>query len=151
MREMIGRLDEIAGQLKRIGDALEALSVVAKEGKETFPPNTPYKEKGENNNNNPRARARAKAFVKPTVDEVSAYIRGKGYAFDASQFVAYYEANGWKVGRNPMRDWKAACVTWQRREQARSKPEAAYGRRKADNWIPSTETERRGFADALGR
>ena len=39
-----------------------------------------------------------------------------------------------------------------KREQARSKAEAAYGRaRKADNWIPSTEAERKGFADALGR
>lgn len=35
-------------------------------------------------------------MVKPTVDEVSAYIRGKGYAFDASQFVSYYEAHGWR-------------------------------------------------------
>ena len=45
MREMIGRLDEIAGQLKRIGDALEALSVMAKEERENFPPNTPIKRK----------------------------------------------------------------------------------------------------------
>ena len=142
----------IADSLVRIADALEELVRAAKEGKETFPPTTPYKEKGETNNNDSRARARGKPFVKPTVDEVYAYIREKGYAFDASQFIAYYDANGWKVGRNPMKDWKAACVTWQKREQARSKQEAAYGRaRKADNWIPSTEAERKGFADALGR
>ena len=141
----------IALSLERIACALEELVRTSKEGKEAFPPTTPHEEKGETNNNNPRARTRGNPFVKPTVDEVYAYIREKGYAFDASQFIAYYDANGWKVGRNPMKDWKAACVTWQKREQARSKPEASYGRRKADNWIPSTEAERRGFADALGR
>lgn len=53
-----------------------------------------------------------KRFVKPTVDEIRDYIQEKGYTFDAEAFFAYYESNGWKVGRNPMKNWRMACTTW---------------------------------------
>jgi hypothetical protein len=71
----------------------------------------------------PSSRKR-ETFTKPTVSEVAAYVREKGYAFDPEAFVAHYESNGWRVGgRAAMRDWKAACVTWQKRrdEEARAK------------------------------
>ena len=124
--------EKLVGQLARIADALEELVRAAKEGKEAFPPTTPHEGKGETNHNNPRARTRGNPFVKPTVDEVSAYVREKGYTFDPSQFIAYYDANGWKVGRNPMKDWKAACVTWQKRQHEKARS-AGFARRKADN------------------
>ena len=63
----------------------------------------------------PRTRTHER-FQKPTVEEVDQYIREKGYTFDAEAFVSYYESNGWKVGRNPMKDWRAACRTWQGKE-----------------------------------
>lgn len=53
-------------------------------------------------------------YMHPTVEEVQAYITEKGYHFSAEEFVAFYESNGWKVGRNPMKSWKAACVTWEK-------------------------------------
>lgn len=56
------------------------------------------------------------AFKKPTLDELKAYIAEKGYTFSAEAFIDYYESNGWMVGRNHMKSWKAACNTWQRRE-----------------------------------
>ena len=52
-------------------------------------------------------------YMHPTVDEVAEYIKEKGYHFDAEDFVAFYESNGWKVGKNPMKNWKAACRTWE--------------------------------------
>jgi hypothetical protein len=52
--------------------------------------------------------------VKPTVDEVRAYVREQGYDVDPDAFVAYYDSNGWRVGRNPMKDWHAAVRTWTR-------------------------------------
>ena len=55
-------------------------------------------------------------FVKPSIDEVSGYCREQGYSVDAEQFVAYYDSNGWKVGRNPMKDWKRALVSWEKRK-----------------------------------
>jgi hypothetical protein len=53
-------------------------------------------------------------FVPPTLDEVKAYIKEKGYNFDAEGFLAFYEANGWVQGssRKPIKSWKACCVTW---------------------------------------
>lgn len=54
---------------------------------------------------------------RPSVDEVQAYITEKGYSVNAEAFVNYYESNGWKVGKNPMKDWRAAVRTWQSKER----------------------------------
>lgn len=62
-----------------------------------------------------------KRFVPPTLDEVKDYIWEKGYHFDAESFLAFYESNGWKVGRNPMKSWKAACATWEGRRKEEDK------------------------------
>lgn len=59
----------------------------------------------------------AKRFVKPTVQELKEYIAANAISVDAERFFNYYEANGWKVGRNPMKDWKAALRTWTRQNQ----------------------------------
>ena len=53
----------------------------------------------------------------PTVEEVQEYISLNNYAVNAERFVDYYESNGWKVGRNPMKDWKACVRTWHKKEQ----------------------------------
>lgn len=53
-------------------------------------------------------------FQPPSVDEVEAYCRERGNSVDAQNFVDWYTANGWKVGKNPMKDWKAAVRTWER-------------------------------------
>lgn len=55
-------------------------------------------------------------FVPPSVEEVRAHCREKGYAVDPEAFVAFYASKGWKVGSAPMRDWRAAVVTWVRRD-----------------------------------
>lgn len=59
---------------------------------------------------------RAPRFSPPTVEDVMGYCLEKGYSVDASAFVDFYESKGWKVGREGMRDWKAAVRNWQRRE-----------------------------------
>lgn len=56
-------------------------------------------------------------FVKPSVDDVAQFCRERGNAVDAEAFVAFYESNGWKVGRNPMRDWRQAVITWEKRQR----------------------------------
>ena len=53
-------------------------------------------------------------FAKPTVEEVSSYCRERKNSVDPIRFYDYYEANGWRVGKNPMKDWKAAVRTWER-------------------------------------
>lgn len=54
-------------------------------------------------------------MARPTLQEVEAYIAEKGYHVDASAFIAYYDSNGWKVGKNPMKSWRSALTTWERR------------------------------------
>ena len=55
-----------------------------------------------------------KRFVPPSVDEVRAYCQERGNNVDAERFVDYYTSNGWHVGKNPMKDWRAAVRTWER-------------------------------------
>ena len=54
-----------------------------------------------------------RVFVPPTVDEVREYCTKLGYGFSAEQFVSFYESKGWMIGKNKMKDWKAACRTWE--------------------------------------
>ncbi len=60
-------------------------------------------------------RTKRKSFCKPTLEEVRAYCRERNNNVDAERFIDYYTSNGWKVGRNPMKDWKAAVRTWERK------------------------------------
>ena len=55
-------------------------------------------------------------FIPPTVEAVDEYCRSRGNRVNAQRFVDYYSANGWKVGKNPMKDWKAAVRTWEQRD-----------------------------------
>lgn len=57
-----------------------------------------------------------KKFVKPTVEEVTEYCKERGNGIDSQRFIDYYEANGWMVGRNHMKDWKAAVRTWEKND-----------------------------------
>lgn len=59
----------------------------------------------------PQKRTR---FVKPTLEEVAAYCRERRNNIDPQGFIDHYESNGWKVGKTPMQDWKAAVRTWER-------------------------------------
>lgn len=60
-----------------------------------------------------------KKFVPPSVDEVRAYCAERNNGIDPQSFIDFYESKGWMVGKNHMRDWKAAVRTWERN---RTKP-----------------------------
>lgn len=66
-------------------------------------------------------KATRKKFVPPTIEEVNAYCRERNNSVDAETFVAFYSSKGWKVGRETMKDWKAAVITWEKRERKESK------------------------------
>ena len=68
----------------------------------------------DNTNNNINNNISGKRFKPPTVDEVKAYCIERQNNVDAERFIDYYTANGWKVGKNTMKDWKAAVRTWER-------------------------------------
>lgn len=60
----------------------------------------------------------APRFVPPTIDEVRAFIQQNGFDIDAENFIDYYTSNGWRVGKNPMKDWQATIRTWARRDRS---------------------------------
>jgi hypothetical protein len=63
---------------------------------------------GRNDNNNSRQK-----FVPPTIEEVRYHCVKIGLPERiAEQFVAFYAAKGWRIGKNPMRCWRSAMVTW---------------------------------------
>lgn len=66
----------------------------------------------------------AKRFSPPSLDEVRDYIASQSYSVDAEAFIDFYEAKGWRVGNNPMKDWKAAVRTWERRNKEEGKTAA---------------------------
>ena len=71
-----------------------------------------------------------KRFTAPTIEEVKEYCSERKNGVDAERFVNYYTANGWKVGKNPMKDWKAAVRTWERNDSG--KPKTAETERSFD-------------------
>lgn len=55
-----------------------------------------------------------KRFEKPTLSQITQYCLERNNNVNAEQFYDYYESNGWKVGKNAMKDWKAAVRTWEK-------------------------------------
>ena len=59
-------------------------------------------------------RKTASRFTPPTLEEVKSYCLERKNNVDAQRFIDYYSSNGWMVGKNKMKDWKAAVRTWER-------------------------------------
>ena len=57
-----------------------------------------------------------KRFEKPSISDIKQYCMERNNNVNAEHFFDYYESNGWKVGKNSMKDWKAAVRTWERSE-----------------------------------
>ena len=91
--------------------------------KENFPPYPLYKEKEidkENKKENTilispvvnTETARA-IFLPPTISEVKEYCEKRKNGINPEQFVNFYQSKGWMIGKNKMKDWKAAVRTWE--------------------------------------
>ena len=65
-------------------------------------------------------------FSPPSVEDVREYCLQNCIDIDADQFVDFYASKGWKVGRNPMKDWKAAVRNWARRDRETGKNKPKY-------------------------
>lgn len=84
-------------------------------------------------------------FTPPTLSEVQAYIEEKGYHVDADSFIDFYASKGWMVGKNKMKDWKAAVRTWEKRNVGNSKE------RMGQTFNRGTEQQSRGVSGATDR
>lgn len=64
-----------------------------------------------------RESKKSNAFCPPTLEEVKAYCEERNNSVDAERFIDFYAAKGWMIGRNKMKDWKAAVRTWERADE----------------------------------
>jgi hypothetical protein len=70
-------------------------------------------------------KSQAKRFTPPTLEEVQAYCKERNNNVNAQRFIDYYTSNGWQVGKNKMKNWKAAVRTWENNNY--DKPAAKVG------------------------
>ena len=79
-------------------------------------------------------KAKKKGFTPPTLEEVSGYIREKGYSIDAKHFMDYYESADWHFANGkPVKNWKQCVVTWSRngyssgaKQEPQARPQVPY-------------------------
>lgn len=64
---------------------------------------------------------RSKPFEPPTIEQVTEYASSRGESIDAERFCDFYASKGWMVGKNKMKDWKAAVRNWAKNERNRRK------------------------------
>lgn len=107
------RIRQTIDNTKKVSDARKAASRQRwsrKQEKPDIPEDVPK----------PEEQKKRTYFKPPTVEEVAAYVKEKGYSVDAEQFVAFYESKGWMIGKNKMQKWRAAVATWQRKQSGYS-------------------------------
>lgn len=66
-------------------------------------------------------KQKRKRFVKPTISDIEQYCSEKNISINAQQFIDYYESNGWKVGRNSMKNWQATVNRWANNNYSKKK------------------------------
>lgn len=64
---------------------------------------------------------KARHFIPPSVEEVEQYCIERNNNIDAQSFIDFYESKGWMIGKNKMKDWKAAVRTWERSRKQENK------------------------------
>lgn len=85
-------------------------------------PSIEYIERVERNKKNKRIPS---VFTPPTVDEVDAYCRERNNGISGQEFVDFYESKGWMIGKNKMKDFRAAVRTWESKRKNNPAPAPA--------------------------
>lgn len=85
-------------------------------------------------------------FHAPTLDEITAYSEEAGLNIDTQAFFDYYTANGWQVGKNKMKDWRATARNWARRESEYSRSNTNNPHNNGNTNRKSSEERDREFA-----
>lgn len=88
--------------------------------------------------------------IRPSLQEVVDYCNERKNGVDANKWYDYYTANGWKVGRNPMKDWKATVRTWEKEhpvQQTQQEPMVLV--QEGNFYIDDSEKYCKGYADLV--
>ncbi len=100
----------------------------------------------------PAKDAKTKVFKKPTLEEVAAYCKERTNEVDPEGWVNFYTSNGWKVGKNPMKDWKASVRTWERNginNNTHGQRKQTSGPGTSGHGKVSRDTSKSGFSSTL--
>jgi hypothetical protein len=81
-------------------------------------------------------------FIPPAMEEVIAYCRDRGKGVDAERWWDFYASKGWMVGKNKMKDWQAACRTWE--------PKNGIGKGNTGGYESTSQREARKLRVNLG-
>lgn len=73
-----------------------------------------------------KSPSNSKRFIKPTIEEIKAYCSERRNNVDAESFYDFYESKGWYVGKNPMKDWKAAVRTWEKNSYGKNNGQSQH-------------------------
>ena len=86
--------------------------------------------------------------IRPSAEEVAAYCQEQGYSVNAKEFVNYYNSNGWMIGNDPIRDWKAFVRIWERNEKRRDRSEpAGTGVARPAKTVAAQQYSQRDYSD----
>lgn len=88
----------------------------------------------------PVAKPPRTRFVPPSIEEVEAYCKERNNNVDPERFIDYYTSNGWVVGKNKMKDWKAAVRTWEK---------SGYNRKESNNGQNSGNSQKVRYGTVL--
>ena len=78
----------------------------------------------------------------PSLEEVESYCRERKNRVNPQYFYDYYQSNGWRVGKNPMKDWKAAVRSWESNGMDRERPARENELSDADRFRAAIELHR---------
>ena len=115
----MAELSDARSKAGKIGaEAKQANAGFAKQNKQmpNLPSKSSYDKDKDKDKDKDESITRARRFTPPTLDDVLAYVRERGSDVDPQRFLDFYASKGWMVGKNPMKDWKAAVRTWEKRE-----------------------------------
>lgn len=84
-------------------------------------------------------------FTKPTLEEVKNYCKERNNGINPEHFIDFYESKNWMIGKNKMKDWKAAIRTW----EGRNKKEVPNWFDKTNQMEELTEEEKKEMDDLL--
>lgn len=100
-------------------------------GFENEKPDALYNEEMKNEKEPPNSPPRGKRerFTPPTVEDVAAFCLERKNGIDAEEFCAFYSSKGWRVGSSPMKDWRAAVLTWEKKRAKTEGPEPGHAKR----------------------
>ena len=110
------------GGMDEIMDTLPIKKCIPSPQNNGYPPHKIMEDNKTINNTFNNTTNKGTRFTPPSVDEVSDYCNQRNNSVDAETFIDFYQAKGWMVGKNKMKDWKACVRTWETNRKQRSKP-----------------------------